>query len=106
MMKITDKVYTIDELKAIVKPILEKYPKVKALYVYREYAHGTANPNSLIFFRIVGDKLTLADTIGSEMREELDTKLQKEIVIYHDFELIPHRVEAIKREEVMVYERT
>ena len=101
MLKITDKVYTIEELKAIVKPILEKCPRVKALYVYGNYAYGTARPNSPILCIIEGENITM-----SEMADELDEQLQKEVVIYQESELFYRRRMAIREERVPIYERS
>ncbi len=106
MLKITDKVYTIEELKAIVKPILEKCPRVKALYVYGNYAYGTARPNSPILCIIEGENLTVRDITMSEMADELDEQLQKEVVIYQESELFYRRRMAIREERVPIYERS
>ena len=105
MIKITDKVYTIEELKAIVKPILEKCPRVKALYVYSNYAHGTARPDSPLLFIMEGENLTNDDLTASKMAEEFDEKLQKEIAIYQESELPRRRMMDIKEEEILIYER-
>ena len=106
MIKITDKVYTIDELKAIVKPILEKCPRVKALYVYSDYAYGIATPDSPLLFIIEGENLTNDDLTASKMADELDEQLQKEIAIYQESELPRRRMIDIKEEEILIYERS
>lgn len=105
MMKITDKVYTIDELKAIVKPIMEQFSKVKALYVYSNYAYGTANSDSPILMHIEGEDLTTKEITYGKMNDELEANLCKEVVIYQESELYPERMAEIKKEEIMVYER-
>lgn len=105
MIKITDKVYTIDELKAIVKPILEKCPRVKALYVYSDYAYGTATPDSPLLCIIDGENITTDDIIASKMADELDENLQKEIAIYRESDLLYSRMMAVRKERVLIYER-
>lgn len=106
MLKITDKVYTIEELKAIVKPILEKCPRVKAFYVYSDYAYGTATSDSPILCIIEGENLTVRDITMSEMADELDEQLQKEVVIYQESELLYRRRMAIRKERVLIYGRS
>ena len=51
-------IYSMDEIKAIVIPIAEKY-RLKAVYLFGSYARGTANENS--------DIDLLIDTSGTDL---------------------------------------
>ncbi len=55
-------IYTIDEIRRIVKPIAEKY-RIPAIYLFGSYARGTANEHS--------DVDLLVDTAGTELKSLL-----------------------------------
>ena len=52
-------VYTIDEIKEIIKPIAEKY-RLLAVYLFGSYARGTANEQS--------DVDLIVDTTGTQLK--------------------------------------
>lgn len=65
------KIYTIDEIKTLVKPLAEKY-KTKEIYLFGSYARGEADEESDLDFLVYCDerfKLTLVFALGEEMRE-------------------------------------
>ena len=47
----SDKIYTLDEIKAIAAPIARQYG-VAAMYLFGSYARGEATPKSDLDFRI------------------------------------------------------
>ena len=55
-------IYTIDEIRRIVKPIAEKYC-LPAIYLFGSYARGTANERS--------DVDLLVDTTGTQLKSLL-----------------------------------
>ena len=63
-------VYTIDQIKAIVTPIAEKY-HLPAIYLFGSYARGTATDGS--------DIDLLVDTTGTDL-----TSLFRLGALYHD----------------------
>lgn len=65
-------VYTIDQIKAIITPIAEKY-HLPAIYLFGSYARGTATEGS--------DIDLLVDTTGTDL-----TSLFRLGALYHDLE--------------------
>ena len=59
----SEKVYTIEEIRALVAPIAQAYG-VERIYLFGSYARGTANENS--------DIDLLIETRGSRIRSLLD----------------------------------
>lgn len=55
-------IYTIDEIRQIIKPIAEKY-SLPAVYLFGSYARGTANEHS--------DVDLLIDTTGTQLKSLL-----------------------------------
>lgn len=66
-------IFTIKDIKNIVKPIAEKY-RVKEIYLFGSYARGEANENSDLDFLVYGGerfKLTMIFSLAEELREVL-----------------------------------
>ena len=64
------KVFSLDDIKAMVKPIAEKY-HVEAIYLFGSYARGEADEESDLDFLVFGGKdfkLTLVLDIAEELR--------------------------------------
>lgn len=77
------RIYTIDEIKAIVTPIAKKY-HIESVYLFGSYARGKATEESdvdlIVNFNSDATLLTLADVM-----EELKTALGKSVdIISHD----------------------
>ena len=67
----SDKVYTLDEIKSIAPPIAKQYG-VAAMYLFGSYARGEATPNSDIDLVVVGGPGFRARDIfalGEELRQ-------------------------------------
>lgn len=66
-------VFTIQDIKALVKPIAEKY-KVREIYLFGSYARGEADESSDLDFLVFGGenfKLTMIFSLTEELREVL-----------------------------------
>lgn len=78
-VKITNKIYTIDEIKKLTKDIFEKYGVEKA-YIFGSYARGKARKDSDIDIMIKKGKLkSLFELSG--LGNDLTETLKKEIDI-------------------------
>lgn len=76
---INKKVYTLKEIKRIIKPILNKYG-ISDIYLFGSYARGEAKSNSDIdIYCDKGNIKTLIDQ--GELEEELESALNKEVDI-------------------------
>ena len=67
-------VFTISDIKALVKPIAEKY-KVKEIYLFGSYARGEADEESDLDFLVFGGeefKLTMIFSLAEELRKVLN----------------------------------
>lgn len=65
-----NKILAIKDIKALVKPIAEKY-KVKEIYLFGSYARGDADENSDLDFLVFGGenfKLTMIFSLSEELR--------------------------------------
>ena len=72
-----DKVFTITEIKALVKPIAEKY-NVDEIYLFGSYARDEADQNSDLDFLVFGGqnfKLTMIFSLAEELRAILNKKV-------------------------------
>ena len=73
----SDKVYTLDEIKSIAAPIAKQYG-VAAMYLFGSYARGEATPKSDLDFRI--DKGQLRSLFQlSGMQIALEDGFQKDL---------------------------
>ena len=91
----SDKVYTLDEIKSIANPIARRY-NVAALYLFGSYARGEATPHSDLDFRV--DRTGMADLL------ELGG-LYSDLEAGFDKKLSPAFLDSISGEEVLIYAR-
>ena len=71
------KVFTITDIKALVKPIAEKY-NVDEIYLFGSYARDEADQNSDLDFLVFGGqnfKLTMIFSLAEELRAILNKKV-------------------------------
>ena len=75
----SEKIYTLDEIKAIAHPIAARY-NIAALYLFGSYARGTATESSDIDLLVdtTGTKLTSLFSLG-KLYCDLEDALGKEI---------------------------
>ena len=75
--KMNDKIFTITDIKALVKPIAEKY-NVDEIYLFGSYARDEADQNSDLDFLVFGGqnfKLTMIFSLAEELRAILNKKV-------------------------------
>ncbi|MDE6520435.1 MAG: nucleotidyltransferase domain-containing protein [Ruminococcus sp.] len=97
----TDKIYTLEEIKAIVAPIAKKY-HLKEVNLFGSYARGEATEKSDIdlvvdFYKTI-DLFTLAEIIQS-----FETVLQKNVDVLIYKNLTPELMWNIIDDEVLIY---
>ena len=69
-----DKIFTIEEIKNLVKPIAEKY-QVQKIYLFGSYARGEANTDSDLDFLVYGGegfRFTMIFALAEELRGVLN----------------------------------
>ena len=97
----SDKVYTLDEIKSIAAPIAKQYG-VAAMYLFGSYARGEATPKSDLDFRI--DKRQLRSLFQlSGMQIALEDGFQKDLDLLTTQMLTPQFLNDIRPEEVLIY---
>ncbi len=70
----SDNVFTIEKITALVKPLAEKY-RVQRIYLFGSYARGEAGSDSDLDFLVYGGesfKLTEIFSLAEELREVLN----------------------------------
>ncbi len=96
-----DKVYTLEEIRAIASPIAEKYG-VAMLYLFGSYARGEATPASDLDFRIERGRLRTLFELGA-MHADLTDSFQKELDLLTSQNIDPEFLAQIQPEEVLLY---
>jgi predicted nucleotidyltransferase len=99
----TNRVYTIEEIAALVAPIAKEYG-VGRLMLFGSYARGDATPESDIDLRIA-DRGSLRGLFRlSGFQLELTEKLNKNVDVLPTDSLSSNFMSRIEREEIAVYE--
>ena len=84
----TNTIYTIEKIKAIVKPIADKY-NVQSIYLFGSYARGDATENSDLDFLVFGgDKFKLTNIFA--LAEELRAAFQRQVDVFEISEINTH----------------
>ena len=97
----SDKIYTLDEIKAIAHPIAKRYG-IAALYLFGSYARGEATPHSDIDFRV--DRGNLVDLLElGGLFSDLEASFQKNLDVLTTQMLSPAFLNSIRAEEVLIY---
>ena len=96
-----DKIYTLDEIKAIASPIARQYG-VAAMYLFGSYARGEATPNSDLDFRIDKGRLHSLFQL-SGMQIALENGFKKDLDLLTTQMLSPEFLNDIHQEEVLIY---
>ena len=97
----SEKVYTLDEIKAIANPIAARYG-IAALYLFGSYARGEATPKSDIDFRVDRGKLVDLLELGV-LFSDLEDGFQKKLDVLTTQMLSPAFLNSIRAEEVLIY---
>jgi len=99
----SEKIYTLDEIKAIAHPIAARYG-IAALYLFGSYARGEATPHSDLDFRVDrGDLVDLLELGG--LFSDLEDSFDKNLDVLTTQMLSPAFLNNIRKEEVLIYAR-
>lgn len=97
----TDKIYSIEEIKNIVAPIAKQYG-VDKVYLFGSYARGEATENSDLDFRVDKGMLRGLFALGG-MYSDLEEKFNKELDLLTTGSLDEKFLDSISKEEVLIY---
>lgn len=97
----SDKIYSIKEIKDIVSPIAKKYG-VERVYLFGSYARGEADNNSDLDLRIDKGALKGLFMLGA-MYSDLEEKFDKKLDLLTTASLDKDFLNRIKNEEVLLY---
>lgn len=105
----TDKIYTIEELREIITPIAIRH-NVDKVYLFGSYARGEANADSDVDLRVDGANLRTLVGWG-DLYTDLQTELHKELDLLVTEDLREKRkdpltrifLQHMKQDEVMLY---
>ena len=89
----SNRIYTIDEIKAIVEPIAKLYG-VKRVFLFGSYARGEATPTSDLDFRIDKGSLRGLFALGG-LYADLEERFEKELVEFARYRY-PELLQEIK----------
>ena len=99
----SEKIYTLDEIKAIAHPIAARYG-IAALYLFGSYARGEATPHSDLDFRVDrGDLVDMLELGG--LFSDLEDSFDKNLDVLTTQMLSPAFLNNIRKEEVLIYAR-
>lgn len=97
----TNKVYTLEEIKQTALPIAQHYG-IAALYLFGSYARGEATPHSDIDFLVDrGDLVDLLELGG--LFSDLEDAFQKKVHVVTTQMLSPSFLNNIHTEEMLIY---
>lgn len=97
----SEKIYTIDEIKTIAGPIAKQHG-IAALYLFGSYARGEATPQSDLDFRIEkGNLRSLLQLAGFQL--DLEEHFSKKLDVLTTQMLTPQFLSSIRPEEVLIY---
>ena len=99
----SDRVYTLDEIKSIANPIARRY-NVVALYLFGSYARGEATPHSDLDFRVDRTGMTDPLELGG-LYSDLEAGFEKKLDVLTTQMLSPAFLDRIRGEEVLIYAR-
>lgn len=97
----TNKIYSIDEIKNIVTPIADSYG-VERVFLFGSYARGEATVTSDLDFRIDKGNLHGLLALGG-MHSDLEEKFNKKLDLLTTGSLDRTFLSRISQEEVLIY---
>ena len=97
----SEKVYTLDEIKAIAHPIAARYG-IAALYLFGSYARGDVTPTSDIDLRI--DKGRIRGIEMGGLLLDLEDALGVPVDLVPTGSLSERFLSSIQKDEVLLYE--
>lgn len=98
----SEKIYSINEIKDIVFPIAERYG-VARVFLFGSYARGKATASSDLDFRVDKGRLRGLIQLGA-MYSDLEEQFDKKLDLLTTGSLEPQFLERIASEEVLIYE--
>ena len=98
----TNKVYSIEEIKNIVQPIAKEYG-VQRVFLFGSYARGEATPLSDLDFRVDKGNLKSLFALGG-LYGDLKECFGKEFDLLTTDSLEPKFLKQIGNEEILIYE--
>jgi predicted nucleotidyltransferase len=101
---VRDKVYTLDEIKALAAPVAQKYG-IAALYLFGSYARGEASAKSDMDFRIDRGPVRSLFLLGG-LYSDLEDLFGKHLDVVTTQSLPPTFLRHIAPEEVLIYEKS
>lgn len=99
----TSKIYSIDEIKALVAPIAEQYG-VARIFLFGSYARGEAKPDSDLDFRVDKGSLRGLIQLGG-LYSDLEETFDKKLDLLTTNSLEQKFLDRISSEEILVYGR-
>ena len=97
----TDKVYTLNEIRRIASPIARRYD-IAALYLFGSYARGEATPESDLDFRVDRGAMTDLLSLGG-LYSDLEEGFEKKVDVLTTQMLSPAFLSRVQPEEVLIY---
>ena len=99
----SDRVYTLDEIRRIASPIARRYD-IAALYLFGSYARGEATPKSDLDFRV--DRGGIKDMLElGGLYSDLEAGFDKPLDVLTTQMLSPAFLDRVRNEEVLIYAR-
>lgn len=98
----TNKVYSIEEIKQIVAPIAQAYG-IQRVFLFGSYARGEATSTSDLDFRVDKGSLKGLFALGG-LYSDLEESLDKELDLLTTGSLEPTFLNQIANEEILIYE--
>jgi len=105
-------VYTIEQIKEKILPIIEKY-EIKVVYIFGSYARGDATIDSDvdILFRLKGSRVigliygVLIDEIQDTLNKKVDLVTEESLYDVEEMKRSPWFIKSIFEERVKIYEK-
>ncbi len=98
----SDRIYTVDEIKNIVSPIAERYG-VQRVFLFGSYARGEATETSDLDFRIDKGNLRGLFALGG-LHYDLQESFDKPLDLLTTGSLETEFLKRIEQEEILIYE--
>lgn len=87
VFKMTEKIFTAEDIKNFVRPVAEKY-RVEKIYLFGSYARGEADEESDLDFLVFGGK-NFKSTMIFSLAEDLREMLNKKVDVFEISEINP-----------------
>ena len=99
----SDKIYTIDEIRQIISPVAIRYG-IERMYLFGSYARGEATSQSDLDFRLDKGAIKSLISLGG-LYSDLSASFKKELDLLTTGSLDEKFLDKIANEEILVYER-